>query len=72
VNRLHRKSDALEQRRSLACLEDRSSRPRLIAGLRQAGCEPEDLEIGRADLEDVFLEIMNGPPRSLGQRAAAV
>ena len=28
-----------------------------------AGCRPEDLEIGRADLEDVFLEIMNGGPR---------
>ncbi|HEY8707562.1 MAG TPA: ABC transporter ATP-binding protein [Burkholderiaceae bacterium] len=44
----------------------------ILGVLRQAGCEPEDLEIGRADLEDVFLEIMNGPPRSLGQRAAAV
>ena len=30
-----------------------------LATLREAGCEPEDLEIGRADLEDVFLEIMN-------------
>ncbi|MBX3622266.1 MAG: ABC transporter ATP-binding protein [Rhizobacter sp.] len=28
--------------------------------LRAAGCQPEDLEIGRADLEDVFLEIMQG------------
>jgi ABC-2 type transport system ATP-binding protein len=25
-----------------------------------AGCELEDLEIGRADLEDVFIEIMQG------------
>ncbi len=31
----------------------------ILATLREAGCEPEDLEIGRADLEDVFLEIMN-------------
>jgi hypothetical protein len=30
--------------------------------LRAAGCQPEDLEIGRADLEDVFLEIMHGVP----------
>ena len=30
----------------------------ILATLRQAGCQPEDLEIGRADLEDVFLEIM--------------
>jgi len=33
----------------------------VLARLRAAGCQPEDLEIGRADLEDVFLEIMNGP-----------
>ena len=32
----------------------------LLATLREAGCHPEDLEIGRADLEDVFLEIMQG------------
>ena len=30
----------------------------VLATLRLAGCHPEDLEIGRADLEDVFLEIM--------------
>jgi ABC-2 type transport system ATP-binding protein len=30
--------------------------------LRQAGVRVEDLEIGRADLEDVFLEIMQGTP----------
>lgn len=33
----------------------------ILGTLRQAGCQPEDLEIGRADLEDVFLEIMNTP-----------
>ncbi|MCW5665764.1 MAG: ABC transporter ATP-binding protein [Piscinibacter sp.] len=32
----------------------------ILATLRTAGCTPEDLEIGRADLEDVFLEIMRG------------
>ena len=32
----------------------------ILGTLRQAGCQPEDLEIGRADLEDVFLEIMQG------------
>ena len=31
---------------------------KILGLLRQAGCQPEDLEIGRADLEDVFLEIM--------------
>lgn len=37
---------------------------RILGVLRQAGCHPEDLEIGRADLEDVFLEIMSGTPRA--------
>ena len=32
----------------------------ILAVLHAAGCVPEDLEIGRADLEDVFLEIMRG------------
>jgi ABC-2 type transport system ATP-binding protein len=31
-----------------------------LAALRQAGIAPEDLEIGRADLEDVFVQIMSG------------
>ena len=31
----------------------------MLAALRSAGVKVEDLEIGRADLEDVFLEIMN-------------
>ncbi len=39
----------------------------VLATLRQAGCQPEDLEIGRADLEDVFLEIMRGEPAAGGQ-----
>jgi ABC-2 type transport system ATP-binding protein len=34
----------------------------ILATLHAAGCRPEDLEIGRADLEDVFLEIMSGAP----------
>jgi ABC-2 type transport system ATP-binding protein len=33
-----------------------------LAALRAAGVAVEDLEIGRADLEDVFLEIMQGVP----------
>mgnify|MGYP002785349561 CR=1 FL=1 len=33
---------------------------RLLARLREGGVRIEDLEIGRADLEDVFLEIMAG------------
>ncbi|CAN5642710.1 ABC transporter ATP-binding protein [soil metagenome] len=35
----------------------------ILATLRAAGCQPQDLEIGRADLEDVFLEIMHGETR---------
>ncbi|KQV99916.1 ABC transporter ATP-binding protein [Rhizobacter sp. Root1221] len=34
----------------------------VLAALRSAGLQPEDLEIGRADLEDVFLEIMQSEP----------
>ena len=37
----------------------------ILGVLRQAGCVPQDLEIGRADLEDVFLEIMQGPTTHL-------
>jgi ABC-2 type transport system ATP-binding protein len=33
---------------------------RSLAVLRTAGCTVEDLEIGRADLEDIFLAIMQG------------
>lgn len=33
----------------------------LLARLRQAGCQVNELEIGRADLEDIFLEIMQSP-----------
>jgi ABC-2 type transport system ATP-binding protein len=36
----------------------------LLGKLRQAGVTVEDLEIGRADLEDVFLEIMQGDVRA--------
>ena len=32
----------------------------MLASLRQAGCRVEDLEMGRADLEDIFLNIMHG------------
>ena len=45
---------------------------RLLATLREAGVKAEDLEIGRADLEDVFLEIMQAAPaaaRSAGVAA---
>ena len=34
----------------------------LLSTLRASGVKVEDLEIGRADLEDVFLEIMQGEP----------
>ncbi|MBL0728206.1 ABC transporter ATP-binding protein [Piscinibacter sp. HJYY11] len=45
---------------------------RVLQILRAHGCQPEDLEIGRADLEDVFLEIMQGAPRTLEQVQVAV
>jgi ABC-2 type transport system ATP-binding protein len=34
----------------------------MLAQMRAAGVKVDDLEIGRADLEDVFLEIMQGAP----------
>jgi ABC-2 type transport system ATP-binding protein len=37
----------------------------VLQRLRVAGVRIEDLEIGRADLEDVFLEIMHGEPRGV-------
>ena len=46
----------------------RARSSRILAVLHAAGCDPEDLEIGRADLEDVFIEIMRG---ETPQRVAA-
>jgi ABC-2 type transport system ATP-binding protein len=37
----------------------------LLSALRSGGVKVEDLEIGRADLEDVFLEIMQGAPQEV-------
>jgi ABC-2 type transport system ATP-binding protein len=39
----------------------------LLGQLRAAAVKVEDLEIGRADLEDVFLEIMQGAPALEGR-----
>jgi ABC-2 type transport system ATP-binding protein len=44
----------------------------LLRGLREQGVRVEDLEIGRADLEDVFLEIMQNPAQAEAQRAVAL
>ncbi len=46
-----------------------------LAALREAGCAIEDLEMGRADLEDVFLAIMQGrltPPPAMAAAAQGV
>jgi ABC-2 type transport system ATP-binding protein len=37
----------------------------LLSALRSSGVKVEDLEIGRADLEDVFLEIMQGEAKEV-------
>jgi ABC-2 type transport system ATP-binding protein len=37
----------------------------ILGMLRAGGCPPDDLEIGRADLESVFLEIMRNPTVAL-------
>lgn len=44
----------------------------LLAALRQAQVRVEELEIGRADLEDVFIEIMQGAERPSAQGAQGV
>jgi ABC-2 type transport system ATP-binding protein len=44
----------------------------VLAQLREARVVVEDLEIGRADLEDVFLEIMQGVPASTAHLPGAV
>jgi ABC-2 type transport system ATP-binding protein len=41
----------------------------ILAALRLAQCPVEDLEIGRADLEDVFLEIMQEHAANTGAAA---
>jgi ABC-2 type transport system ATP-binding protein len=45
-----------------------------LTALRHAGIVPEDLEIGRADLEDVFVQIMSGahPAQAPARQAAVV
>ena len=40
-------------------VRDAAETESVLAALRSAGVHVEDLEIGRADLEDVFLDIMN-------------
>ena len=40
-----------------------------LAAVRQAGLVAEDIEIRKADLEDVFLEVMSGEPGKSGQSA---
>jgi len=52
--------------------KDAADVERLLAALREAGVRIEDLEIGRADLEDVFVEIMSGgrQPAALAQAQA--
>jgi ABC-2 type transport system ATP-binding protein len=50
---------------------DASEVEMILGQLRAAGVKIEDLEIGRADLEDVFLEIMQGGPAAADERIAA-
>ena len=50
--------------------KDASEVELLLASLREHHCHIEDLEMGRADLEDIFLNIMHGQG-SLAQAGAA-
>jgi ABC-2 type transport system ATP-binding protein len=51
---------------------DASEIEQILASLRLGGCHVEDIELGRADLEDVFLNIMQGRGQSItaGEGAA--
>ncbi|MBT9467369.1 ABC transporter ATP-binding protein [Hydrogenophaga sp.] len=40
---------------------------RILARLREAGVVPEDIEIRKADLEDVFLDLTGAQPRAAAQ-----
>jgi ABC-2 type transport system ATP-binding protein len=44
---------------------DASEIEQILASLRLGGCHVEDIELGRADLEDVFLNIMQGRGQSI-------
>ena len=35
----------------------------MLARIRAAGCRIDDLEIGKPDLEEVFVRVMQGPPQ---------
>lgn len=48
---------------------DASDVEKLLAALREGGVTPEDVEIRRADLEDVFIHIMNQEAQSAGGAA---
>jgi ABC-2 type transport system ATP-binding protein len=37
---------------------------RILARLREVGVSPEDIEIRKADLEDVFLDLTGAQPRA--------
>jgi len=43
---------------------DAAALERTLADLRQAGLQPEDIEISQADLEDVFLDLMRAAPEA--------
>ena len=44
---------------------------RILARLRESGVAPEDIEIRKADLEDVFLELTSAHPRAAKAEVAA-
>jgi ABC-2 type transport system ATP-binding protein len=49
-------------------LADAADVSRVLADCAAAGCVVEDLEVGRADLEDVFLQLMAERPRLAAER----
>jgi ABC-2 type transport system ATP-binding protein len=39
----------------------------MLARIREAGCGIEDLEIGKPDLEEVFIRVMQGETKGAGR-----
>ncbi|HUN94112.1 MAG TPA: ABC transporter ATP-binding protein [Burkholderiaceae bacterium] len=62
-----------EGRRSVLRLARADDLEPVLAELRQAGCAIDDLEVGHADLEDVFLQLVgaDGAPAAPSRVAAA-
>ena len=51
----------IQSRQHLLRLANYDEVERILALCRAAGCTFEEIEVRKADLEDVFVQVMNGP-----------